>query len=123
MFNYASFCKVLLTYEVNINIKQILNQQLISPQNLNSNLSKVIREIFKLLISQASLRELDLTYLTLFSFENDHSQVFTSIPGVMNCLGNLSEFSCSSNICSCFFYQLSETCHNLQSLSIEFVKV
>src|SRR6266480_1801615 len=25
MFNYASFCKVLLTYEVNFNIKQILN--------------------------------------------------------------------------------------------------
>src|SRR5256885_1287111 len=64
MFNYASFCKVLLTRQVNNNIRQLLN-----PQNLSNNPSKVIREIFKFLIAQTSLREIDLTS---FSFENDH---------------------------------------------------
>src|SRR2546430_652807 len=77
--------------------KQLLNKQYISPQNLNNNLSKVTREIFKFLIAQTSLRELNL-------FEG--SQEFISIPGVMGCLGNLSELSCSSNLNPEFFYCL-----------------
>src|SRR5256886_10092881 len=39
MFNYASFCKILSTRQVNRNIRQLLN-----PQNL---ISKVTREIYK----------------------------------------------------------------------------
>ena len=125
MFNYVSFCNVLSTYEVIEVIGKITqlfnhNQQYISPRNLlKNNLSKVTREIFKFLIAQTSLREVDLTS---FSFENNN-QEFTSIPGVMGCLGNLSELSCNSNICSCFFYQLSQTCHNIQSLNIKFVNI
>src|SRR5205085_11689221 len=94
-----SFCKVLSTRQVNSNIKRLLkhNQQYIFPQNLKNNLSKVTREIFKFLIAQTSLREVDLpSYL-------ESSQEFTSIPGVIGCLGNLSELSCNSDICSFFF--------------------
>src|SRR5204863_2980440 len=50
MFNYASFCKALSTHEVNGYIKQLLNKKYILPSN--NNISKVIREIFKLLIAQ-----------------------------------------------------------------------
>ncbi|PKY16256.1 hypothetical protein RhiirB3_521035 [Rhizophagus irregularis] len=32
------------------------------------------------------------------------------------------ELKCCSNICSAFFYQIPEICHNIQSLTITFVK-
>src|SRR5437764_7785494 len=48
MFNYASFCKVLLTYEVN---RQLVNQQYHSSLH---NFNILIREIFGLFMSQIS---------------------------------------------------------------------
>src|SRR2546421_5267307 len=38
----------------------------------------------------------------------------------LDCLTNLSELSCSSNVHSEFFHQLSKICHNIQSLNIRF---
>ncbi|CAB4377647.1 unnamed protein product [Rhizophagus irregularis] len=38
------------------------------------------------------------------------------------CLKYLVELKCCSNICSAFFYQIPEICHNIQSLTITFVK-
>src|SRR5947207_15542519 len=102
MFNYASFCRILSTYQVNWKIKQLQQYTDTSSQNLSNNLTKVTREIFKFLIAQTSLKEIDL-----ISYPFDYNQEFTSIPGVMSCLKNLSELSCSSDICSCFFYQFS----------------
>src|SRR5437763_12146822 len=113
MFNYASFCKVLSISQVNHNIEQLLDQQYI----LSDNLPIITREIFKFLTAQTSLREINLFY----PFEN--YQVFTSTPGVMGCLKNLSELTCRSAICSEFFYQLSQTCCNIKSLGIAFVEV
>src|SRR5436190_18659664 len=55
MFNYASFCKVISTRQVNSKIEQLLDPQYIK------NLSIVTREIFKFLVAQTSLREIDLT--------------------------------------------------------------
>src|SRR3954454_15037757 len=119
MFNYASYCKVLSISQVNREIKQLLNHQYILSHNVNDDLLIVTREIFKFLTTQTSLKEIDL--FSSHSFKNN--QEFISIPGVMGCLNNLSELCCSSDICSEFFYQLSQTCRNIKSLSIEFVKV
>src|SRR2546425_7717636 len=46
---------------------------------------------------------------------------FTYLPGTKDCLRDLSGLCCSSNIRSEFFYQLSQICHNLQTLTIKFV--
>ena len=45
---------------------------------------------------------------------------FLTYSGAMDCLRNLSEFKCVSDIDSKFFYQLSSICHNLRSLQIIF---
>src|SRR5438105_3558837 len=46
MFNYISFCKFLSFSQVSRNIRKLLkNQQSISPQDLNDNLSVIVREI------------------------------------------------------------------------------
>ena len=37
-----------------------------------------------------------------------------------DCLANISVFSCDSSICSEFFYQLSQICHNIETLTITF---
>ncbi len=47
---------------------------------------------------------------------------FISYLGARDCLKNLSEFHCYSNICSEFFYQLSQICHNIQLLRVKFMK-
>jgi len=48
---------------------------------------------------------------------------FTTYPGSMDCLRNLSELICDSNVNSEFFNQLSQICHNIQSLDISFKRV
>src|SRR6266542_4933883 len=60
IFNYASFCKSLSVYNVYRNISNILYKQLyFSAQNLTlDDVFIVSQEIFKLLISQTSLRGL-----------------------------------------------------------------
>ena len=118
MFNYISFCKFLSFSQVSRNIRKLLkNQQSISPQDLNDNLSVIVREILKFLITQASLKTLyfypPLLNISSFTF-----------PVIGDCLKNLSVLDCRSDICPEFFRQLSQTsCHNIQLLAIEFVKV
>src|SRR3954452_20015356 len=45
---------------------------------------------------------------------------FPYFPGANNCLKDLLELNCSSDIYSEFFHQISQTCHNIQSLTINF---
>ncbi|PKY52013.1 hypothetical protein RhiirA4_407954 [Rhizophagus irregularis] len=40
--------------------------------------------------------------------------------GTKDCLKNLTELCCSSDISTEIFYQLSQTCYNIQSLTIGF---
>src|SRR5205814_7087713 len=54
---------------------------------------------------------------TFYQYENT---TFTLCSGSKDCLRNLSELWCNSNIYPEFFYQLSQICHNIQSLIIEF---
>jgi hypothetical protein len=127
MFNYATFCKVLSIDQVYYSIRQLLkNKPPISSQSfnahkitreevLNVNVYKVTREVLKLLMSQTSLRE-----LTFSSYPPLIIPKFTSFPGAKDCLKNLSELCCDTDHYPEFFYQLSQICHNLQSLTIKF---
>ncbi|CAG8547324.1 8116_t:CDS:2, partial [Funneliformis mosseae] len=45
---------------------------------------------------------------------------FATYPGAIDCIKNLSTLSCNSDIYPEFFYQLSQMCHNIQSLGIQF---
>ena len=67
-------------------------------------------------MSQTSLRELNFC-------PSLNIQPFTSLPGAIGCLENLSKLCCDSNIYPEFFYKLSQICNNLQSLKIEFGKI
>src|SRR6266542_4293361 len=61
LFNYASFCKVLSIYEMDLMIHHVLEkQQSITSQTLNFNKYLVLQEILKMFMSQiSSLKSLD----------------------------------------------------------------
>ena len=86
MFNYASFCKILSISQVYINVMK----QLSVPSQDSRNI--VTHEVFKLLMSQVSLRRLEF-FPSLITV-----QPFTSLPGAKDCLKNLSVLSCYSDI-------------------------
>jgi len=69
-------------------------------------------------MNQASLKTLYFYYSTYSSsFYNSRyfSNIpFTTYPGAIDCLRNLSELKCYSE----FFCQISQICHNLLSLEI-----
>ncbi|CAG8618702.1 16241_t:CDS:1 [Funneliformis caledonium] len=53
------------------------------------------------------------------STENLSNASFIHFPGSLECLKNLSVLKCSSGVYPEFFYQLSQSCHNIQSLTIK----
>src|ERR1043165_7835891 len=116
MFNYVSFCKDLSIDEIYFIMNQLLedqedqeDQESVSVQDFNNAL---IQEIFKYLMNQiSSLRRLEILYPP--SIEN-----FASLPGARDCLRNLSELRCNSDIRSELFYELSQICGNIQLLDI-----
>ena len=82
MFNYATFCRVLSIYQVNYNIRELLenqqsanNQQSTIPSQ-SSDLYTITQEVLKLLMSQTSLK--DLTFL---SYPSLNIPNFTSFSG------------------------------------------
>ncbi len=119
LFNYVSFIKNLSIYDINYHIKKILeNHQHITSQNLNNdqNIEVVTQEIYKMLMNQVSLNSLSY-------YSPRHNRILPNIPliihpGAIDCLRNLSELYFSSNVDSELFYQLSQVCHNIQSLNI-----
>ena len=118
MFNYASFCKFLSINKIYYYIRMLLtNQRFISSQDLNDNLSVVTQEIFKFLIPQISLRKRHFYSTALLQMQN------LAFPVTSDCLKNLSELHCNSDVYPEFFYQLSQICRNIQSLRIQFVKI
>ncbi|GBB86995.1 hypothetical protein RclHR1_13450001 [Rhizophagus clarus] len=56
-----------------------------------------------------------LRSLTLFIYPNTTFDLFQS----KDCLKNLSDFRCGSNISTDLFYQLSQICYNIQSFTLE----
>ncbi|CAI2193241.1 5951_t:CDS:1 [Funneliformis geosporum] len=106
LVNYASFCKVLSVHEVD----QIIQRNLCPTKR-----ELVLQEILKMFMKQTSyLKELDYKITT-----SDIPVGFTSFPGAINRLSGLSRLTCSSNIKSEFFHQISGICHNIKSLSVE----
>ncbi len=111
LFNYVSFIKSLSMGEINYKIKSIL-------KGFDNNKNRVvIQEIIKMFMSQTSLRKLEFWFTTIIP-----DIPFTTYPGAINCLRNLSELTCPSNPYPEFFYQLSRMCHNIQSLNIDLTR-
>src|SRR5436305_1429367 len=89
-------------------------------------LNNIMQEIFKLLMNQISLKKLEFytqprqhrrqqRYESLINIPN------LSFPGAKDCLKNLTQLYCNSDINPELLYQLSQICHNIQSLGICFV--
>ncbi|CAB4381596.1 unnamed protein product [Rhizophagus irregularis] len=111
LFNYASFCKTLSIYEINRMIDSVLKNKPSLDSKYKNSL--VANEIIKMFASQiSSLKK--LTYHHTFYYNLNVS--FPHFPGARDLL----ELCCSSDLSSDFFYQLSQICHNLQSISIDF---
>ncbi|CAB4382303.1 unnamed protein product [Rhizophagus irregularis] len=105
LFNYAEFCKVLSIGSLFGIVHNVLKKEPSDRSRL------VIDEIIKMFVDQiTSLKK--LSYYSRF-YSNF---TLTYFPGVRD----LSELCCSSNLPSNFFWQLSQICHNLQSISIDF---
>jgi hypothetical protein len=144
LFDYASFCKFISIDEINLMIENFQersdddddddegeeedndedndddsdNDNDYDNSNNNNNLILIAQEIIKMFMRKIpSLKKLNY-YLN--SNEINNEILFTKFPGARNCLMNLSELNCNSNIQSEFFYQMSKICHNIQSLTIEF---
>ncbi|RIA97025.1 hypothetical protein C1645_856052 [Glomus cerebriforme] len=120
-FNYASFCKVLSIHEIDQMIQYVLEKhQSITSRKLSLNYNKYLlsQEILKMFMNEiSSLKSLDYGSSCSKKVENI---MFTYLPGAKNCLTDLTKLSCSSEIYSEFFYQISQICHNIQSLIIKF---
>ncbi|PKK74526.1 hypothetical protein RhiirC2_846790 [Rhizophagus irregularis] len=90
--------------------------------NINNDDKKdlilIAQEIIKMFMKKIpSLKKLNY-YLN--PNEINYEILFIEFPGAKNCLMNLSELNCNSDIQSEFFYQMSKFCHNIQSLTIKF---
>ncbi|CAB4377644.1 uncharacterized protein OCT59_003918 [Rhizophagus irregularis] len=118
-FNYPSFCKVLSIHKIDHMIQHNLEtQQLINLGSLNYIKYLFSQEILKMFMKQiSSLKSLDY-----YSDESKNIQNFMIIyfPGAENCLTYLTELNCSSDIYAEFFYQISQICHNIKSITIDF---
>ncbi|CAB4387451.1 unnamed protein product [Rhizophagus irregularis] len=117
LFNYTAFCKILSISDID----RIVNEALINTLSLNPHSSRlcdryylVTKEIVKMFMNQASLKI--LTYHDPYYYNPINWNFSFPFSGTRN----LSEFHCNSNLSSDFFHQLSQICHNLQSISISF---
>ena len=68
-----------------------------------------------------SLRQ--LTFYGIDLVQDTSHKTLTSYPGARDCLKDLSELYCYSDICPEFFYQLSQICHNISLLDIKNFKM
>src|SRR6266480_1296939 len=83
----------------------------------NDKLCLVANEILKMFMNQVPpLKTLNYTY---DEYTPDNIP-FVSFSGARDCLTDLSELQCSTVIDPEIFYGLSQICHNLQSLTIDF---
>jgi len=113
LFDYI-FIKCLSIDEIDERIEGLFrNRRIITPQNFNHSKRVVTQEIFKTLMNKISLRELRFHSATT-SIRYIPRIPYTSYPGAIDCLRDLSELRCDSNVHSEFFCQLSRTCHRLQ---------
>jgi hypothetical protein len=105
LFNYIAFIK-------NLDIDNIVIDNNFKPQHAYI----VLQEIFKLLDQTSSLRELHFSSKII---ESGHDVMSNLYFGTGDCLRHLTTLSCHSRICPEFLKQLSQLCHNIQSLKLE----
>jgi hypothetical protein len=123
LFNYPSFIKVITIYGIYRMIQRFPSDSrgfvyYYSPWYRSRMHSCLLLELLKMFMCQVS----SLKFLDYYSGYNiDNIIEFIYIPEAKFCLGNLTELWCRSDICSDFFYQMSQICHNIQSLTIKFV--
>jgi hypothetical protein len=114
LFNYATFCKVLSIYEIDRMVNNVFKDKPpIDSLSLDDRNLLITNEIIKMFANQIySLKRLSYYHY----YFNTRNFSFPYFPGVKD----LSELHCCSCLPSNFFYQLSQICHNLQILSIDF---
>jgi hypothetical protein len=115
LFNYAAFCKVLSIYEISRIVYDVFKNKpsVTNSLSLEDRNYLVTNEIIKMFANQIySLKRLSC-YHYYFRIRNFS---FPYFPGMRD----LSELQCCSCLTSNFFYKLSQICHNLQTLSIDF---
>src|ERR1043166_8759778 len=115
LFNYVMFCKALSIFEV----RRVVHDELryLSITSLSQN-DLVSGEIIKMFMQISPLKI--LSYYSYTYVPEAKNISFTCFPGPKDCLANLSELQCSTDIRSEFFHHLSRITHNLQSLCIKF---
>ena len=120
LFNYPSFCKALSIHEIGQMVDTSFKEVYIKSYRLKDGNILVAEEIVKMFMNQIS----SITKLS-YKLRNGYmshipvpKNIPISISREANCLTDLSELRCTSDICSEFFHQLSRICHNLQLLSI-----
>src|SRR6266498_3094846 len=117
LFNYVSFIKNLSIGEIDYKIKKVLKNHVASQTFDNNKCIMMAQEIFKMFMNQITLKNLNIVD---FNFNSSYIRnlPFTTYPGAIDCLRNLSELNCFSDLSSRFFYRLSRICHNIQSLKV-----
>ncbi|RIA92708.1 hypothetical protein C1645_820297 [Glomus cerebriforme] len=109
LFNYPAFCKVLSIDNIYLIIGE--TTPIFTALRLKDRSDLVVNEVVKMFLTQiSSLKK--LTFYTYITVPNDF---FVAI----DCLTDLSELHCSSELPPEFFYHLSKICHNLHSLIID----
>ncbi len=114
LFNYVTFIKNLSMTEIRREIRNLLEYH---QPTVSQRYMVVTKEIFKMFMSQISLKKLTLYYNPRY-IQNIPNIPFTTYPGAIDCLRNLSELICYSDIYPEIFYQLSQICYNIQSLNL-----
>jgi hypothetical protein len=126
LFNYASFCKVISIENIKCMVK---HSRSITYRYINIHL--VLQELLKMIMNQVS--SLKALYVYSFSLdgrsvnfshsdsleERDIEFIYSPVTNIC-CLKYLTILRCDSNTNSEFFYQISQICHNIQSLIIVF---
>ncbi|CAB4387435.1 unnamed protein product [Rhizophagus irregularis] len=112
LFNYVSFCKALSIFGINRMIDNSLSSK--------DKSCLVANEIIKMFANQiSSLKKLTYHNYCFDSYNNNYCISNITFPHFSGAR-DLLELCCNSNLSSDFFYQLSQICRNLQSISIDF---
>ena len=117
LFNYILFIQTLSFYEMERIVRDAL---ILVNQHTSNNEHLILQELLRAFMNQiSSLKVLDYhSYSYLRMIKTIRNIPFVSFPGAKDCLTELFEFRCNSNISSDHLYQLSQIRHNIQTLVI-----
>src|SRR6266498_1127253 len=109
LFNYVAFIKCLSINEI---FNNILRKSITSQGFDDVKYKIVTQEIFKMFMNQISLKKLDC--YSHPSIDTISNIPFTTYPGAIDSLKNLSELICDSDYSSELFYQISQISFNIR---------